>query len=178
MKEQDPLLQVLTSPMSDDIDQPILSDPKENKNDEEQQNISIIFGKKREMSDTYKKSLAEKAAKNPNSVEVETPEGWMTVKEAIEKGYDPKTGEFTEKKLPPLEMDQYFQHRGKEDRDKIKRKANPKGTNVNKEQMEGMGERIEEHPDFMPGNQPREEEPAPPEEGNNPLMAMLGGGVN
>ena len=173
MKEKDPLLQVMTSPMSDEIDQPVLH--KEDENHEDNSDFSIIFGTKREMSDTYKKSLAEKAAKNPNAVEVETPEGWMTVKEAIEKGYNPKTGEFDQEKRPPLNMDKYFQHRNKEDRDKIKRKVNPKGTNLNRKDMERLGENIEEHPDFMPGNQPTEEVPVE-EPAIDPVTAMLGGG--
>lgn len=153
MKEKDPLLQVLTSPMSDQIDQPILHDEVEQ---EDETDFTIIFGKKREMSDTYKVTLAKKAAKNPNAVEVQTEEGWMTVKEAIEKGYNPKTGKFDESKLEKMDMGKYFPHRGKPEREKFARKGEPRGTNVNKKQMESMGQKSEEHPDFMPGNQPRE----------------------
>lgn len=180
-EKRNPLLDVITSPMNDSIDQPIVSS-KEEPQDKEEENISIIFGKKREMSEKYKVSLAKKAVKNPNAVEVKTKEGWMTVKEAIEKGYDPKTGEFTQERLEPLDTDKYFQHRSKEGREKIKRKINPRGTNVDRKQMEAMGEKPEEHPDFMPNRQPQEaqapQEKAPQEEAVNPIAAMLAGGVS
>lgn len=55
------------------------------------------------ISEKYKKELLEKAMKDPTSIEVETPRGWMTVKEAIGEGFDLTTGDFTNEPIPKVD---------------------------------------------------------------------------
>lgn len=53
------------------------------------------------LSNKYKKELLDKALKDPSSVEVNTPQGWMTVRDAIDKGFNLATGQFDQE---PIEV--------------------------------------------------------------------------
>ena len=57
--------------------------------------LSMVFNNEKK-STKYKKDLIEKASKEPKSVQVETPAGWMTVDQAAKMGFNPETGEFEE----------------------------------------------------------------------------------
>ena len=57
------------------------------------------------LSKKYQKQLLDKALKDPTSVEVETPKGWMTVRDAIDEGFNLATGKFDQEPIekPDLE---------------------------------------------------------------------------
>lgn len=52
------------------------------------------------ISEKYQKELLNKALKDPSSVEVNTPRGWMTVRDAIGEGFDMVTGQFDRAPIP------------------------------------------------------------------------------
>ena len=58
-----------------------------------------------EISEKYKKELLDKALKDPTSIEVKTPRGWMTVKDAIGDGFDLTTGDFTNEAIPKVDWE-------------------------------------------------------------------------
>jgi len=45
-------------------------------------------------SPKYQEELANMAKEDPTSVMIETPEGWMTIAEAMKEGFNPETGQF------------------------------------------------------------------------------------
>lgn len=49
---------------------------------------------KETFSSKYQDELKAMALKDPTSVKVETPEGWMTIAEATKKGFNPESGQF------------------------------------------------------------------------------------
>lgn len=55
------------------------------------------------ISEKYKTELLNKALKDPTSVEVNTPRGWMTVKDAIGEGFDLTTNDFTNEPIPKVD---------------------------------------------------------------------------
>ena len=57
------------------------------------------------ISEKYKKELLDKAMKDPTSVTVKTPKGWMTVKDAIGDGFDLTTGDFTNEPIPKVDWE-------------------------------------------------------------------------
>lgn len=57
------------------------------------------------ISEKYKKELLNKALKDPSSIEVNTPNGWMTVRDAIDAGYNLATGEFDQEPIPKPDLE-------------------------------------------------------------------------
>lgn len=57
------------------------------------------------LSKKYQKELLDKALKDPASVEVNTPNGWMTVRDAIDAGFDMVTGKFDKEPIPPVDWE-------------------------------------------------------------------------
>lgn len=57
------------------------------------------------LSKKYQKQLLDKALKDPSSVEVETPDGWMTVRDAIDKGFNLVTGQFDREPIPVPDLE-------------------------------------------------------------------------
>lgn len=57
------------------------------------------------ISEKYKRELLNMAMKDPTSIQVETPRGWMTVKDAIGDGFDLTTGDFTNEPIPKVDWE-------------------------------------------------------------------------
>lgn len=57
------------------------------------------------ISEKYKKELLNKALKDPASVEVNTPKGWMTVRDAIDEGFNLATGQFDREPIPKPDLE-------------------------------------------------------------------------
>jgi len=101
--------------------------------------------------DKYKKDMIEAASKDPKSVKVKTPMGWMTMLEAAEMGFDPKTGKFKKGKgLAKVNPDESLKDVPPEQRDKLKGMMDPKNTDMPPEAMEKLGNKGGMFNDFMP----------------------------
>jgi hypothetical protein len=65
--------------------------------------LEILEKGEGKVSEKYKKELLEKAMKDPTSIQVKTPRGWMSVKDAIGDGFDLTTNDFTNEPIPKVD---------------------------------------------------------------------------
>jgi hypothetical protein len=106
------LEQMMYSPTSGDAD-PMIEVDKTTDDDirdtkvkpEAEELLKILEKGEGAISDKYKTELLNKALKDPTSIEVETPRGWMTVKDAIGEGFDLTTGDFTREPIPKVDWE-------------------------------------------------------------------------
>lgn len=110
--EEELLNAMMFSPSSSDADA-TLSIDKTSDNDirdvkekpEAKELLEILEKGEGAISEKYKKELLDMAMKDPTAIQVETPRGWMTVKDAIGDGFDLTTGEFSNKPIPKVDWD-------------------------------------------------------------------------
>lgn len=103
---------MLYSPSAGDADA-TLSIDKTSDNDirdikekpEAEELLKILEKGEGEISEKYKRELLNKALKDPTSIQVETPRGWMSVKDAIGEGFDLTTGDFTNEAIPKVDWE-------------------------------------------------------------------------
>lgn len=110
-KNEDALNDILTSPESaksgPSAEIELDKDEKEAQEKLTREDILSLVFNNQTKADKYKKDLLDKASKQPKSVQVKTPAGWLSVDEAAKMGFDPKTGDFTKEQkgqkrdLPP-----------------------------------------------------------------------------
>ena len=111
-KEKELLDKMMYGPSSGDADS-VLEIDKTSDNDERdiktkpeaEALLELLEKGEGKLSEKYKKELLEKAIKDPTSVAVETPRGWMSVKEAIGEGFDLTTNDFTNEPIPKVDWD-------------------------------------------------------------------------
>ena len=164
-KNFDPILHVLTSPGSKHNDTKFIHDGKEKKNEA---TILISPSQKKNFSKKYKSHLIEQALKDPASVEIKTPEGWMTMKEAREKGFDAKTGEFKGVAKKPPQLEDYFKNKTPEQLENMKRKLDPRNMDLTEEQARQTGMPVGEASNFFPKNKPEVPQENPENPKGNP----------
>ena len=112
------------------------------------------------LSDKYKEELLQKALKDPTSIEVETPRGWMTVKDAIGEGFDLTTNDFTNEPIPKPDWKGEISKLDPRDQEAISRLTKPgtRQAGPSKEQPTGdvipgeTGEPIPVMPEGAPAN--------------------------
>ena len=117
--EEELFEKMMFSPSSTDADSTITLDSTSDESESETKEREEFKNKKSEdilkvlekgddskLSAKYKKELLDKALKDPSSVEVETPEGWMTVRDAIDKGFNLVTGQFDKEPIPVPNWDE------------------------------------------------------------------------
>ena len=106
------LEQMMYSPTTSDAD-PMIEIDKTTDDDvrdtkikpEAKELLEILEKGEGAISEKYKKELLDKALKDPTSIEVKTPRGWMTVKDAIGEGFDLTTGDFTNEAIPKVDWE-------------------------------------------------------------------------
>lgn len=110
-KEAEKVLEeMMYSPTSSDADPTLeISNTSDEENEtlkpEAKELLEILEKGEGAISEKYKKDLLDKALKDPTSIEVNTPRGWMTVKDAIGDGFDLTTGDFTNKPIPKVDWE-------------------------------------------------------------------------
>ena len=67
--------------------------------------LEILEKGEGKISEKYKRELLDKAMKDPTSIQVKTPRGWMSVKDAIGDGFDLTTNDFTNKPIPKVDWE-------------------------------------------------------------------------
>ena len=110
--QADLMEQMMFSPSSTNADSTITLDKTSDESESEAKERKEFINKKSEdilkileekgdgkLSRKYQKQLLDKALKDPSSVEVNTPQGWMTVRDAIDAGFNLATGEFSEEPI-------------------------------------------------------------------------------
>jgi hypothetical protein len=106
--ENELLESMMFSPSSSDADPTVTIDKTtdEDKETTDADNIiKVLESGDGQISEKYRKELLDKALKDPTSIEVETPKGWMTVKDAIGEGFDLSTGEFSNEPIPKVDWE-------------------------------------------------------------------------
>ncbi len=135
--------EMMMGPSSNSTDNPtFILNEKDKK--EEHEDVDPIFDgkiKNEKISEKYKVEILKEAEKNPNKVKIDTPDGRMSIKEAIEKGYDPKTGKFIRKQLERPSFDKKFQGKGlsPQQSSKMKQSLDPRSFNVNDKEGKRLG---------------------------------------
>lgn len=95
-EETDIVEKQIMSPISDTEDGNLEIVDKELGEEEDVDVIIELLNKdvKDSFSPKYQEELANMAKEDPTSVMIETPEGWMTIAEAMKGGFNPESGEF------------------------------------------------------------------------------------
>lgn len=111
-KEEELLNAMMYSPSAGDADA-TLSIDKTSDNDirdvkekpEAKELLEILEKGEGAISEKYRRELLDMAMKDPTSIQVETPRGWMSVKDAIGEGFDLTTGDFTNEPIPKVDWE-------------------------------------------------------------------------
>ena len=170
------LEQMMYSPTSGDAD-PMIEIDKTTDDDirdtkvkpEAEELLKILEKGEGEISDKYRKELLDKALKDPTSVEVETPRGWMTVKDAIGEGFDLTTGDFTNKAIPKVDWEGEISKLDPREQETIRKLTKP-GT-----RQAGPSKPAEAGGDVIPG---ATGEPIPPQAQGAPIPEGAMGGTD
>lgn len=170
------LEQMMYSPTSGDAD-PMIEIDKTTDDDirdtkvkpEAEELLKILEKGEGEISDKYRKELLDKALKDPTSVEVETPRGWMTVKDAIGEGFDLTTGDFTNEAIPKVNWEGEISKLDPREQETIRKLTKP-GT-----RQAGPSKPAEAGGDVIPG---ATGEPIPPQAQGAPIPEGAMGGTD
>lgn len=90
-------------------------------------------------SQKYESEFQKDMMKNPDKYFINTPRGEMTIKEAMEQGYDPVTHRFNLKKNQEAELDAQLTDLNESDKAGIKRLLDPKQVGLAPADAEQMG---------------------------------------
>ena len=169
------LEQMMYSPTSGDAD-PMIEIDKTTDDDirdtkikpEAEELLKILEKGEGEISDKYRKELLDKALKDPSSVEVETPRGWMTVKDAIGEGFDLTTGDFTNDAIPKVDWEGEISKLDPREQETIRKLTKPGTRQAGPSKPEAGG-------DIIPG---ATGEPIPPQAQGAPIPEGAMGGTD
>jgi hypothetical protein len=169
------LEQMMYSPTSGDAD-PMIEIDKTTDDDirdtkikpEAEELLKILEKGEGEISDKYRKELLDKALKDPSSVEVETPRGWMTVKDAIGEGFDLTTGDFTNEAIPKVDWEGEISKLDPREQETIRKLTKPGTRQAGPSKPEVGG-------DVIPG---ATGEPIPPQAQGAPIPEGAMGGTD
>lgn len=169
------LEQMMYSPTSGDAD-PMIEIDKTTDDDirdtkvkpEAEELLKILEKGEGEISDKYRKELLDKALNDPTSVEVETPRGWMTVKDAIGEGFDLSTGDFTNEAIPKVDWEGEISKLDPREQETIRKLTKPGTRQAGPSKPEVGG-------DVIPG---ATGEPIPPQAQGAPIPEGAMGGTD
>lgn len=166
-------------------------DPEKQLGDEE--NVDVIIellnkDAKDSFSPKYQEELANLAKQDPTSVMIETPEGWMTVAEAMKKGFNPESGAFDGETIEQ-KIDKIIAEKGLDPKEAARIKQMVLQKEAEEEEIP-MGKEEEQDEELPEGEAPVEgampegmlpQEGAAPEGGapaiDPAMLAALGGGA-
>lgn len=110
--EAELLNSMMYSPTSADADPMLSIDKTTDDNDRDVKDkptakelLKVLESGSGQMAEKYQKELLDKALKDPTSVAIETPKGWMSVADAIGDGFDLTTGDFTDEPIPKVDWE-------------------------------------------------------------------------
>jgi hypothetical protein len=172
--EKELLKKMMYSPSTGDADPTITidstTDVPEDKTEKGKELLKMLEkgGKK---SEKYQKQLLDKALKDPSSVEVETPQGWMTVRDAIEAGFNMETGQFDRPVIAKPNWEDEISKLDPREQETIRRLTQPGTRQAGPADSAVVGE--EQGNPVLPEDQPLPETVVPGAEQGTPLA--LGG---
>ena len=170
-EEQDLLKRMMYSPSSGDALE-IKKSTEVDKEKEEAKDLLKMLEKNPKQSKKYQKELLDKALKDPNSVQVQTPNGWMTVRSAIDQGFNMVTGQFDKEPIPEVDWDGEISKLDPREQETIRRLMKRETGQANRRPLPGS-EAPEQPNPMLPQDQPLPETTVPGAEEGTPLA--LGG---
>jgi hypothetical protein len=149
----------LFNPNVEDI---VEEDDKDKVHVDTKETLNIKTGKTTNISKKYQNAIIEDMKKNPDKFKIQTPEGEMTVDEALKKGYNPVTKKF-EKSKHRENIDAAMSRLNDQDKQKISELTDPANVGLAPADAEQFG---------IPSNSPMIKQPAA---GPSPEAAVAGG---
>lgn len=149
----------LFNPNSEDI---VEDSDKDKIHVDTKENVNIKTGKTTNISKKYQNAILEDMKKNPDKFKIQTPEGEMTIDEALKKGYNPVTKKF-EKSKHKENIDAAMTRLNDQDRQRLTELTDPANVGLAPADAEQFG---------LPGNSPMIKQPAA---GPSPEAAVPGG---
>jgi hypothetical protein len=176
-EKEEALRQMMYSPSASDAD-PTLeidksSEVKEEKKKKTGQELLKMLEKNGKESDKYRKELMEKALKDPDSVQVETPNGWMSVRQAITAGFNFGSGKFDREPIPMPNLEEKLAKLSPREQETIRRltkKGTGQATHRPTDPMAMMPQGEEQANPMLPQDQPIPETQVPGAEQASPLQ--------
>lgn len=127
--------------------------------------LDFKTGKTTNISKKYQAAILDDMKKNPDKFKIQTPEGEMTVDEALRKGYNPVTKKF-EKSKHKENIDAAMSRLNDQDRQRLTELTDPTNVGLAPADAEQFG---------LPSNSPMIQQPAGPAAGPSPEAAMTPG---
>lgn len=136
-------------------------------------------------SKKYETEFQKDMMKNPDKYFINTPKGEMTIKEAMEQGYDPVTHRFNLKQKQEAELDAKLADLNESDKAGVKKLLDPKQVGLAPADAEQMGLdptnptiRQQEQAPVTPEMQAMQGQPMPANPATQPadIASLLGGG--
>lgn len=176
-EKDEALKQMMYSPSASDAD-PTLeidksSEVKEEKKKKTGQELLKMLEKNGKESDKYRKELMEKALKDPDSVQVETPNGWMSVRQAITAGFNFGSGQFDREPIPVPDFESKLAGLSPREQETIRRltkRGTGQATHRPTDPMAMMPQDEEQPNPMLPQDQPIPETQVPGAEQGSPLQ--------
>jgi hypothetical protein len=173
--EEEALRKMMYSPSASDAD-PTLEINKSSEVKEEKKtgkDLLKMLEKNGKESDKYRKELMEKALKDPDSVQVETPNGWMSVRQAITAGFNFGSGQFDREPIPVPDLESKLAQLSPREQETIRRltkKGTGQATHRPTDPMAMMPQGGEQPNPMLPQDQPIPETQVPGAEQGSPLQ--------
>lgn len=174
-EKNEALKQMMYSPSASDAD-PTLEIDKSSEVKEEKKtgkDLLKMLEKNGKESDKYRKELMEKALKDPDSVQVETPNGWMSVRQAITAGFNFGSGQFDREPIPVPDLESKLAQLSPREQETIRRltkKGTGQATHRPTDPMAMMPQGEEQPNPMLPQDQPIPETQVPGAEQGSPLQ--------
>lgn len=176
-EKNEALKKMMYSPSSGDAD-PTLeidksSEVKEEKKKKSAKELLKMLEKDGKESDKYRKELMKKALKDPESVQVETPNGWMSVRQAITAGFNFGTGKFDKEPIPMPDFESKLAKLSPREQETIRRltkKGTGQATHRPTDPQAMMPQGEEQANPMLPQDQPIPETQVPGAEQGSPLQ--------
>lgn len=174
-EKEEALKRMMYSPSASDADPTLeIEKSSEVKDDKKKSGKELLkmLEKNGKESQKYRRELMEKALKDPDSVQVETPNGWMSVRQAIGAGFDFGTGQFDREPIPMPSLDDKLADLDPRERETIKRltrQGTSQATHRPTDPMAMMPQGEQPNP-MLPQDQPIPETQVPGAEQGSPLQ--------
>jgi len=174
--EEEALRKMMYSPSASDADPTLeIEKSSEVKNEKKKSGKDLLkmLEKNGKQSDKYRRQLMEKALKDPESVQIQTPNGWMSVRQAITAGFNLGTGKFDREPIPQPDLESKLAELDPREQETIRR-LTQKGTGqagrrpLNPQDMMPHGG--EQANSMLPQDQPIPETQVPGAEQGTPLQ--------
>lgn len=168
--ENEALRKMMFSPSASDADPTLELKEDKKKEDVKARELLKMLEKNPKKSEKYRKELLDKALKDPRSVQIETSQGWMSIAEAIDLGFNFKTGKFDKEALKRPDWDKAISELSPREQENIRRLTKPGTGQARPRPLGGAPMEGEQPNPMLPQDQPIPETQIPGAEQGSPLQ--------